>query len=147
MKKKVEFAIVNDVAGESKFKGGWEGTLKKKVPIAKLLGPHGILTNFEAGHIISNTIQGYIFPEKAIKKLLNNVSGAKIEGVAVKFGITDNGVLHLVFIPIERQNDDSYTANYDDAQTTFYGSVQGIVGEEAEDADKDPILCIPPHKA
>lgn len=138
MKKNVEF----DTDGEHKFKNRWEGTLKKNVPIAKFLGPHGILTNFEAGHPISNAIQGYIFPEKAIKKLLNNVSGAKIEGVAVKFGITDNGVLHLVFIPIERQNDDSYTANYDDAQTTFYGSVQGIAEE-----DKDPILCIPPHKA
>lgn len=100
-------------------------------------GDAGILAKFSDGTIpVSRTTKGYIFPEETIKALVKNTENAKIEGVAIRYGLAGNGALHLVFIPVEKKGD-KYLARYDLAKTTYTTNA----------FDKDPILTIPPHKA
>lgn len=129
MKKEVKFQTP---IGKHVFENEPETTLKG----ISENGVVEILARFTNGVIpINNSCQGYILPEEALRQLVKNVGGRKIEGVVVKFALNSAGRLHLVFLPIEKQTDGSYTIDYADAKTTY----------QSLPPAPDPILSIPPH--
>ncbi|WP_428656813.1 hypothetical protein [Runella sp.] len=132
MKKAVKFGTP---LGQDFFENKPDSTLNKSITEN---GIKEILARFEEGAVpITNARQGYIFPEEVFRRLVKNVDGKKIEGVAVKFALNSVGHLHLVFLPIEKQPDGSYTVDYADAETTY----------QSIPSAPDPILSIPPHGA
>lgn len=132
MNKPVKFGTP---VGQDFFENKPDTTLNKGITEN---GINEILTRFEGGAVpITNSCKGYIFPEEVFRRLVKNEGKKKIEGVAVKFALNTAGELHLVFLPIEKQPDGSYTVDYAEAETTY----------QSIPPAPDPILSIPPHSA